>query len=47
MFGLTTTHQFQLYNKPSDIRKGLSGQSGLIRNDLSSSPTNGSIYIHQ
>jgi len=45
MFGLTTTHQFHLYNKSTDMRKGFNGLCGLIQNDLSTSPTNGSVYI--
>lgn len=45
MFGLTTTHRFHLYSKPADMRKGFNGLCGLIQNDLSRSPTNGSVYI--
>lgn len=45
MFGLTTTHRFHLYSKPADMRKGFNGLCGLIQNDLSASPTNGSVYI--
>ncbi len=45
MFGLTTTHQFHLYSKSTDMRKGFNGLCGLIQNDLSTSPTNGSVYI--
>ena len=45
MFGLTITHQFHLYSKPTDMRKSFNGLCGLIQNDLMSSPTNGSVYI--
>ena len=45
MFGLTTTHRFHLYHKPADMRKGFNGLCGLIQNDLSTSPTDGSVYI--
>ena len=45
MFGLTTTHQFHLYSKPANMRKGFNGLCGLIQNDLLTSPTDGSVYI--
>lgn len=45
MFGLTTTHTFHLYSKPTDMRKGFNGLCGVIQNHLSASPTNGSVYI--
>ncbi len=45
MFGLTTTHRFHLYSKPTDMRKGFNGLCGVIQNQLSTSPTNGSVYI--
>ncbi|GAA0725897.1 hypothetical protein GCM10009430_32240 [Aquimarina litoralis] len=45
MFGLTTTHRFYLCSKPADMRKGFNGLCGLIQNDLSTSPTDGSVYI--
>ncbi|KAA1243106.1 transposase [Aquimarina sp. RZ0] len=45
MFGLTTTHRFHLYSKPTDMRKGFNGLCGVIQIQLSTSPTNGSVYI--
>ena len=36
---------FQLYMKPTDMRKGFEGLGGLVRSQMGSSPTDGSVYI--
>ena len=45
MFALGLSHQFHLYNRPADMRKGLDGPCGLVTNDLGQDPTNGSVHI--
>ncbi len=45
MFGLGITHQYHLYNKPTDMRKGFNGLCGLVSNDLLSNPTDGDVYL--
>ena len=45
MFALTTSQRFELYMRPTDMRKGFNGLSGLVANDLERSPDNGTVYI--
>jgi len=45
MFALGTTHQFQLYNRPCDMRKSFDSLRGLVINDLDQNPDNGTVYI--
>jgi len=45
MFSLSTTDTYQLYIKPTDMRKSFDGLSGLIETELEMSPTNGQVYI--
>ena len=45
MFSLTQKMTFQLYMKPTDMRKGFEGLGGLVRSQMGSNPTDGSVYI--
>jgi transposase len=45
MFGLGTSHHFQLYNHPTDMRKSFDSLRGLVINDLDQNPDNGTVYI--
>lgn len=45
MFGLGTSHKFQLYAHPTDMRKSFDGLCGLVTGDLAQNPTDGTVYI--
>ena len=45
MFALSTSHRFELYYGPADMRKGFDGLCGLVINELQGSPDNGCVYI--
>lgn len=45
MFALGTSHRFQLYNHPTDMRKSFDSLRGLVINDLDQNPDNGTVYI--
>lgn len=45
MFTLGSSLRFQLYCKPTDMRKSFDGLCGIIQNHLSQSPTNGDVYV--
>lgn len=45
MFSLGGDHQYFLYRGDCDMRKGFDGLSGLVTNELSQSPTNGSVFV--
>lgn len=45
MFALGTSHRFQLYNYPTDMRKSFDSLRGLVINDLDQNPDNGTVYI--
>lgn len=45
MFALGTSHRFQLYSLPTDMRKSFDSLSGLVINDLDQSPDDGTVYI--
>lgn len=45
MFTLGSSLHFQLYCKPTDMRKSFDGLSGLIQNNLNQSPVNGDVYV--
>lgn len=45
MFTLSSSHRFQLYNTPTDMRKSFDSLSGLVQNHLDVSPTNGDVFI--
>ena len=45
MFSLSDRHQYYLYAPATDMRKGFDGLSGLVRNEMSSNPLSGDVYI--
>lgn len=45
MFTLSSHLQYHLYSDPTDMRKGFDGLSGLVKNHLGQSPTNGDVFI--
>jgi len=45
MFALTTSHQFLLYGKATDFRKGFGGLCGLVQNELHREPTSGEVFM--
>jgi transposase len=45
MFTLSSSLHFLLYSKPTDMRKSFDGLSGLVKNRLNQSPTNGDVYV--
>ena len=45
MFGLTESHRYYLYHGVADMRKGFDGLSGIVMDQMSSNPLDGSVYI--
>ena len=45
MLTLPSSCRFELYLAPTDMRKSFDSLCGIIQNDLSNIPTNGSVYI--
>jgi len=45
MFGLSDQHRYYFYTGVSDMRKGFDGLSGLILDQMRSSPIDGSVYV--
>jgi len=45
MIGLTQHHAYHLYEKPTDMRKGFNGLSGVISQNMHRDPTDGEVYI--
>lgn len=45
MFTLGSSFRFQLYCKPTDMRKSFDGLCGIIQNHLNQSPANGDVYV--
>ena len=45
MFTLSSQDRFMLYSKPTDMRKSFDSLSGLIREELSSNPCSGDVYL--
>ena len=45
MFALTTSHRFQLYSEPTDMRKSFDGLSGIVQNCLDQSPQSGEVFV--
>ena len=38
-------YQYFIYTKPIDMRKGYDGLSGLVKNEMGSDPTSGSVFV--
>lgn len=45
MFTLGSTLKFQLYCKPTDMRKSFDSLCGLVQNQLGQSAANGEVYV--
>ncbi|WP_319942134.1 IS66 family insertion sequence element accessory protein TnpB [Portibacter marinus] len=45
MIGLSAKHHYFLYTKPTDMRKGFDGLSGIVLEHMNRSPLDGSVYI--
>lgn len=45
MFSLTSSHQYYLYQHPTDMRKGFDSLSGIVRNELGRNPMDGGVYV--
>jgi transposase len=45
MFTLSYNHSFQLYSKPTDMRKSFDSLGGLVQNHLGQSPMNGEVFV--
>jgi transposase len=45
MFALTGELNFYLYAKPTDMRKGFDGLSGIVSGQLKRSPASGDVFI--
>lgn len=45
MFNLSSDHRYYLYQYACDMRKSFDGLCGLIRQELSCDPCNGSVYV--
>ncbi len=45
MFSLTERHRYYLYARPTDMRKGFNGWSGLVRNKMGRNPLSGDVYL--
>lgn len=45
MFSLDTTHRFELYKHPTDMRKSFDSLCGIVRGNLGKDPTSGTVYI--
>lgn len=45
MFTLGSTHRFQMFSKPTDMRKSFDALSGLVENHLNQSPRTGEVFV--
>lgn len=45
MFALSSDLKFQLFSKPTDMRKSFDALSGIINNELGCNPCNGEVFI--
>jgi transposase len=45
MFTLGSSHTYQLYSKPCDMRKSFNSLVGLVRNELGREPLSGIVYV--
>jgi transposase len=45
MIGFNSHQKFYIYTQKVDMRKGVYGLCGIIRNELDEEPTNGSVYV--
>ena len=45
MFSLTSSHKYQLFSEPTDMRKSFDGLCGLIQTHLEVAPTSGTVFL--
>ena len=45
MLTLGSSHAYQLYSKPCDMRKSFDSLVGLVRNELTRDPLSGEVYV--
>jgi transposase len=45
MLGFNSSQRYYIYTRPTDMRNGFDGLSGLIRNELKSDPRSGEVYV--
>lgn len=45
MFSLGSSNRYFLYSEPTDMRKGFDSLAGLVRSQMGSDPTDGSVYV--
>lgn len=45
MFSLTSSHRFEYYSRPCDMRKGFDGLFGLVQNELGRNPLSGDVFV--
>ena len=45
MFSLTSSHRFEYYCQPCDMRKGFDGLYGLVQNELGRNPLDGDVFV--
>jgi transposase len=45
MLNLSSGANIYVYTQPTDMRKGFNGLSGIVRGELQSDPTDGSLFI--
>lgn len=37
--------EYYIFTKPTDMRKGYNGLSGIVRNEIQADPSNGKVYV--
>lgn len=45
MIGFNSHQKFYIYTQKVDMRKGVYGLCGIVRNELDEEPTNGCVYV--
>ncbi len=45
MFSLTSAHQYYIYNRATDMRKGFDSLCGIIQSQLGKNPASGEVFI--
>ena len=45
MLNVTTSSKIYVYTSVTDMRKGVHGLSGIVRSELATDPTDGSLFV--
>lgn len=45
MFSLGSSHVYQVYSKPCDMRKSFNKLAGIVKNELGRDPLSGEVYV--